>query len=31
MRDELKPIRSDADYEVALATVEKLWGAKAGH
>ena len=30
MRDELKPIRSDADYEVALATVEKLWGAKAG-
>ena len=30
MRDELKPIRSDADYEVALAAVEKLWGAKAG-
>ena len=30
MRDEVKPIRSDADYEAALAAVEKLWGAKVG-
>ncbi len=27
---EVKPIRSEADYEAALAEVEKLWGAKAG-
>lgn len=27
---ELKPIRSEADYEAALARVERLWGAKAG-
>lgn len=26
----LKPIRSEADYEAALAEVERLWGAKAG-
>ena len=29
MRD-LKPIRSEKDYERALAEVEELWGAKAG-
>ena len=27
---DLKPIRSEADYEAALAEVERLWGAKAG-
>ncbi len=27
---DLKPIRSDADYEEALAGVERLWGAPAG-
>jgi HTH-type transcriptional regulator/antitoxin HigA len=26
----LKPIRSNADYEAALAGVERLWGAKGG-
>jgi|SRR5271165_4504307 len=26
----LKPLRSEADYERALAEVERLWGAKAG-
>jgi HTH-type transcriptional regulator/antitoxin HigA len=26
----LKPIRTDADYESALAEIERLWGAKAG-
>ena len=25
--DEIKPIRSEADYEAALAEVERLWGA----
>jgi HTH-type transcriptional regulator / antitoxin HigA len=30
MRIELKPIRSEADYEAALAEVERLWGAKSG-
>lgn len=29
MRD-LKPIRSEKDYERALAEVEELWGGKAG-
>ena len=29
MRD-LKPIRSEKDYERALAEVEELWGAKSG-
>ena len=28
MRRELRPIRSEADYEAALAEVERLWGAK---
>jgi HTH-type transcriptional regulator/antitoxin HigA len=30
MATELKPIRNDADYEAALAEVERLWGAKSG-
>ncbi len=27
---EIKPIRSEADYEAALADVERLWGARSG-
>ncbi len=27
---EVKPIRSEADYEKALAEVERLWGARSG-
>jgi HTH-type transcriptional regulator/antitoxin HigA len=27
---ELKPIRSEADYQTALAEAERLWGAKSG-
>jgi HTH-type transcriptional regulator/antitoxin HigA len=30
VRHELKPIRTDADYENALSEVENLWGAKSG-
>lgn len=30
MATDLKPIRSEADYERALAEVERLWGAKSG-
>lgn len=30
MTAELKPIRSEADYEEALTEVERLWGAKSG-
>lgn len=30
MMDDVKPIRSDADHEAAMAEVEKLWGAAAG-
>ena len=30
MATELKPIRSVADYEAALAKVERLWGARSG-
>ena len=30
MAADLKPIRSEADYDEALAQVETLWGAKAG-
>ena len=30
MTTELKPIRTDADHEAALAELERLWGAKAG-
>jgi HTH-type transcriptional regulator / antitoxin HigA len=30
MKGELRPIRSEADYDEALAEVERLWGAKCG-
>ena len=30
MTIELKPIRTEADYEAALAELEGLWGAKSG-
>ncbi|HLW91629.1 MAG TPA: transcriptional regulator [Roseiarcus sp.] len=30
MTDEIKPIRSKADYQTALAEIERLWGAKSG-
>lgn len=30
MKGELKPIRSEADYDQAFAEVERLWGAKLG-
>ena len=30
MANELKPIRTKADYRTALAEVERLWGAKRG-
>ena len=30
MTDELKPIRTKADYNRALAEAERLWGAKNG-
>lgn len=30
MATEVKPIRTEADYEAALAEIEKLWGAKSG-
>ncbi|UWL61660.1 helix-turn-helix domain-containing protein [Brucella pseudintermedia] len=30
MAIELKPIRTEADYDAALAEVERLWGAKSG-
>jgi HTH-type transcriptional regulator/antitoxin HigA len=30
MAADLKPIRSEADYDEALAQVENLWGAKVG-
>jgi len=30
MSAELKPIRTKADYESAMAEVERLWGAKSG-
>ncbi|CAN7638756.1 helix-turn-helix domain-containing protein [Mesorhizobium sp. LjNodule214] len=30
MATDLKPVRSEADYETALAEVERLWGAKSG-
>jgi HTH-type transcriptional regulator/antitoxin HigA len=29
-KSNIKPIRSKADYEAALADVEQLWGAKSG-
>lgn len=30
MTADLKPIRSEEDYEAALAQVERLWGARSG-
>ncbi len=30
MMRELKPIRTEADYDAALAELERLWGAKIG-
>jgi HTH-type transcriptional regulator / antitoxin HigA len=30
MATEMKPIRSEADHEAALAEIEGLWGAKSG-
>lgn len=30
MAAEVKPIRTEADYEAALAEIENLWGAKSG-
>lgn len=30
MATDLKPIRTEADYEAALVEVESLWGAKGG-
>lgn len=30
MADDLKPIRSETDYDKALTEIENLWGAKAG-
>jgi HTH-type transcriptional regulator / antitoxin HigA len=30
MANELKPVRTKADYEKALSDVERLWGAKIG-
>lgn len=30
MTVEVKPFRSESDYEAALAEIERLWGAKAG-
>jgi HTH-type transcriptional regulator / antitoxin HigA len=30
MKREVKPIRSEADYESAIAEVGRLWGAKSG-
>ncbi len=30
MATELKPIRSEADYDAALEEVERLWGTKSG-
>jgi HTH-type transcriptional regulator / antitoxin HigA len=30
MGTEVKPIRSERDYQTALRAVERLWGAKAG-
>jgi HTH-type transcriptional regulator/antitoxin HigA len=30
MTNDLKPIRSEADYQAALAEVERLWGVKSG-
>ncbi len=30
MGAEVRPVRSEADYEAAMAEIERLWGAKSG-
>src|SRR5260370_41882641 len=30
MANEVKPIRTEADYDAAMVEVERLWGAKSG-
>lgn len=30
MKNDLKPIRTETDYEAAVVELERLWGAKAG-
>lgn len=30
MATEIKPIRTEADYDAALSEIERLWGAKSG-
>jgi HTH-type transcriptional regulator/antitoxin HigA len=30
MASDVKPIRSESDYEAALAEMERLWGSKLG-
>ncbi len=30
MTVEVKPIRSNSDYETAMVEIERLWGAKSG-
>jgi len=30
MMSDLKPVRTEADYDAALAEIERLWGAKSG-
>ena len=30
MAAEVRPVRSEADYEAAMAEIERLWGAKSG-
>ncbi len=30
MSDEVRPIRSESDYQAALAELERLWGVKSG-
>jgi HTH-type transcriptional regulator / antitoxin HigA len=30
MATEIRPVRTEADYEAALAEVERLWGTKSG-
>jgi HTH-type transcriptional regulator / antitoxin HigA len=30
MKSDVRPIRSEADYEAALVDAERLWGAKSG-
>jgi len=30
MAADLKPIRSNADYDKAIAEVERLWGSRSG-